>query len=245
MKLAALFNVWDGDELLPLSIELIYPFVDNIIILMQEVSNYGEKYSPSLDFTKNLDKIMIVDFTPTNERASRNETIKRQIGIEEAHRLGCTHFFSIDCDEMYFDFEELKKEYIEKGHEGSFCEMFTYYKLPSLRFENKDNYFVPFIHKLNKNTLTGFKKYPVYVDPTRGINCKDVILLSKPMHHYSWVRKNIERKLRNSSARQNLDMKRVLIDYANAKEGNFIPNFNQKLIKFTNEYTERLEKLLF
>jgi len=46
MKLAAIYNVWDGVELLHGSIECIKDHVNQIIIVWQNVSNIGEIYDP-------------------------------------------------------------------------------------------------------------------------------------------------------------------------------------------------------
>ncbi len=46
MKLAAIYNVWDGVELLKHSIASIKQDVDLIIIVYQDISNFGEEFNP-------------------------------------------------------------------------------------------------------------------------------------------------------------------------------------------------------
>lgn len=245
MKLAAIYNVFDGLEWLGKSIFCIKNHVDLVIITYQDVSNYGEKYNNFEIITRILEEqglnnaILYKYSSQMDQSAMYNETLKRQIGIELALKNQCTHFLHIDCDELYYDFERLKQEYIECGLDGSVCEMYTYFKTENFRLEDVDNYFVPFIHKLHTETSCGIRNnYPYYVDPTRRINCEDVTLLkSGKMHHYSWVRDDINLKIRNSSAKLNIEKSQLLSDYLNleCKEGYFLKDFGQKLVK-TNTF---------
>ena len=102
--------------------------------------------------------------------------------------------------------------------------------------ENEDNYYVPFIHELNENTTVGNYGYPFYADPTRKINESNVVLLDVYMHHFSWIRKDIERKARNSSAKANIEKSDLLKDYYSdeTKTGYFLKDYNQKLVEVEN-----------
>lgn len=51
------------------------------------------------------------------------------------------------------------------------------------------------------------------------------------MHHYSWVRKDIKKKIRNSTARQNLERSSIVSDYRNAKPGYFCKFYGKTLEK--------------
>lgn len=242
-KLAAIFNVWDGAELLNGSLKCLKGHVDAIIIVYQDVSNYGEKYDPSSEFSFSGFPCVFHKYTPFEESGFRNEINKRNIGLTIARELECTHFLHMDCDEYYEDFGAAKGEYFEKNPQGgSVCKMFTYFKSPTLRLENEDNYHVPFIHKLNPGTTAGHSSYPFYVDPTRKINVDHVIELSTRMHHFSYVRKDIERKTRNSSAKINIERSQLLQDYHSdqVKSGFFVKDFNQKLIEVPNQFNIKL-----
>lgn len=244
MKLAAIYNVWDGVELLQGSIDCIKNHVDLIIIIYQKQSNYGEEYDPLPEIQKLILKTRqgILDFYEPDFRhgGSVNETCKRNRGLQMAKIHNCTHFLHMDCDEYYKDFGKAKEQYIQSGKEGSVCKLVTYFKSPCLQLETPESYYVPFIHKLNPDTTVGIKnKYTFYADPTRRVNCDDVILIDEFMHHYSYVRKDIERKIRNSSAKVNLEKSTLLQDYKNpeCKEGYYLSTiYKQKLIACPNYF---------
>jgi len=236
--LCAIYNVWDGVELLRGSMETVK--ADHYIIVWQEESNYGEKYNPLheiLEAIEPFQNFSIIKYEPTitKDRSNGrvNEAKKRNIGIKKALELGATHFLCLDVDEYHPDFEQAKKDYFDSGKDGSVLKMWTYFKSPNLRLEHPEGYHVPFIHKLKPDTYSGnYAHYPYRVDPTRAVNTKSVIELTQMMHHYSWVRKDIGRKARNSSARH---LSQHLEDYENAKEGMYIGAYAQKLIYVEND----------
>jgi hypothetical protein len=238
MKLAAIYNIWDGVEHLESSVNSIRNDVDYIIFVYQDVSNYGEKYDPLSELQKIKHDVTFLYEPDLNSSPASNEKNKRNIGIQIALKLGCTHFLHLDCDEVYPNFKELKKEFIDSGKDGSVCKITTYFGKSNYCFEKFDNYYVPFIHKLNNDTVAGGRQYPFYVDPTRKINSNNVSLLqSGLMHHYSWVRDDIERKIRNSTARCNIEISQLLLDYkavmllsANDVDGFYIKDYDMKLI---------------
>jgi hypothetical protein len=235
VKLAAIYNVWDGDEHLKGSMECLKAHVDLFVIVYQHVSNFGEYYMPNFRQYSTEVETNYIKYDPKIGHGSLNEKAKRNKGIDYARDRGCTHFLTIDCDEYYEDFGACKKLYIDSGYEGSVCKMYTYFKRPTLRFENPDNYYVPFIHKLDKWIESGQPGYPFYVDPTRRINTDDVIELPIFMHHFSWVRNDIERKIRNSTAKKNIERSQLLQDYhSDVKAGSFIVDYGQHLIEVEN-----------
>lgn len=241
-RVAAIYNIFDGEELLKYSINSIKDDIDLFIIVYQTTSNWGEHYDPYMEILYAIQglshKTQLVLFKPTTKNGFSNETEKRNLGIEIAKQNNCTHFLNIDVDECYKNFAEAKDLYFKSGKEGSCCKIFTYFKLPTLRFETEDTYFVPFIHKLLPNTKAGNSSYPYYVDPTRRINCSDVVLLDVHMHHYSWVRSNIERKARNSSAKRNIERGSMLIDYHNPNVGAgfYVKDAEKKLVEVKNYF---------
>jgi hypothetical protein len=223
MKLAAIYNVWDGVEHLERSVNYIARSVDIIILVYQHRSNYGEVFgqyesnTPLNAFRKFKhfhNKCHFIKYEPVlSAGGMQNEISKRNLGLKVARRVGCTHFFHIDCDEMYYDFEDALRQYNESDMSGSVCKIRTYFGKESYCFEKQDNYFVPFIHILLNDTYCGRTKYPFYVDPTRRVNNSDVALLNVEMQHFSWVRSNIERKIRNSSAKDNIEKSTLYQDY--------------------------------
>lgn len=243
MKLAAIYNIWDGVELLEASLRSIINHVDRVIIVYQTRSNFGEDYNPYFEIVKTClqfpsEKITLSLYEPVIGTGAYNEKAKRNRGIEIARSHTCTHFLHMDTDECYENFGMAKQQYIDSGAEGSVCKIFTYFKKPTWRFETEDGYYVPFIHKLNPNTFAGIKSYPFYVDPTRRINESNIVLLDIHMHHFSWVRYDIERKARNSSAKDNLEKGTMLKDFYNPAigPGFYVKDYDKKLIEVNNDF---------
>lgn len=242
IKIAAIYNVFDGLELLKHSIGSIKDHVNYIVIIYQSTSNFGEVAAKieneiiKISHQFPLSSFFLYEFIPTQLSGQPNEIKKRQLGIDKAKELGCTHFIAMDCDEVYEDFKKAKELYFNSGVEGSVCAMWTYFKEPTLRFEKPEGYYVPFIHKLTPETVTGVSNYSYYCDRTRQINTNNVVLLPIFMHHFSWVRRDIMLKLRNSSAKRNRNLDEWAADYNNpdVKEGFYVKDFQQKLVKVDN-----------
>jgi hypothetical protein len=137
----------------------------------------------------------------------------------------------MDVDEFYEDFGHAKKLFLDSGHKGSVCRLQTYFKKPTFRFDTPEDYFVPFIHELNEDTKSGSSTYRFYVDPTRTVNETDVVELPIFMHHFSWCRKDIERKARNSSAGIQIKKGKILDDYNSPDlgEGYFLTNWSRRI----------------
>lgn len=234
-KLSAIYNVWDGDELLKGSIDCIKDHVDVIIIVYQNISNFKEKYAPAVEFAKQYGAYLI-EYKPSAYDGWHNEAKKRQIGIEKAKELGCTHFLLMDCDE-YYKPEEFKNA-IQYSDKGTVCKMWTYFKSPTLRLEIPEGYYVPFVHPLKRDTHVMFSMYPFYVDRTRAVNDRDIVEIPESicmMHHYSWVRSDIGKKIRNSSAQGIIKNNGIISDYnSDLKGGDFLESYNQKLIEVPN-----------
>lgn len=244
IRLAAIYNCFaDSAELLPYSLNCLVGHVDEVIITFQDTSNYGE----TIPFEKLSDQFIentfsntiftYVKYTPNLKLSGmQNEIQKRNFGLEIAKTSGHTHYLCLDADELWENFGLAKEQYFNSGAKASFAEMWTYFKYPTLRFANPDNYFVPFICKLTKDSKVGNFKSNYLADPTRKPNELDSVLIKERMSHYSWVRKDILLKVRNSSAQVNIGNSNRLADYRNPNlgEGYFVKDFNQKLIKVDN-----------
>jgi hypothetical protein len=195
------------------SIAQIMDHVDELIIVYQLESNTGEQY---LDLLTTLVAIKerwpharLRKYVPDlSVSPGQNERRKRQLGLDFALRLGCTHYFFMDNDEYYHtqEFAAAKATIMEGDCDASACRLHTYYQRPTYKLEPMENYWVPFIGKLKPGLKAG-GKFPVLTDPTRGVSPMDRCHLFAEgelvMHHYSYVRKDIGRKLRNSSAARN------------------------------------------
>jgi hypothetical protein len=238
MALISIYNVWaDSVEHLEDSIKMIRNEVDYVLVLNQIISNHNESNMSSISIVNELEHQKLVDysmlFTPTQyKNAAKSELQKRRLGLEYAKEKGFEYFVNLDCDEFYNP-ELFKKDYgflQNENLDGLYCQILSYFKSKNLAFEKYDNYYVPFIHKLTEKTDLG-GRYPVRVDPTRGVNTKKVNLADSVMHHLTWVRNDIQMKINNSSAKKNIKPS-ILQDYENAKEGYFVNEiFRMRLVK--------------
>lgn len=212
MKLAAIFCAWsDCTDLLEKSVDNILPVVDDVIIVWSHTSHRGEfvpfrlwQMSPKVNFIQ-CEPVLGQGWIP-----QRNEIHRRNVGLDYARAIGCTHFLTMDGDEFYHqaDVEMEKKRMELENLNGLVCGLRVYVKEPTLWCE--DHTIVPFIQKLTPEVSLGdYQHYPFtydkdhqcHIDPTRRpshrtrVEWSDVI-----MHHFSYVRKDIELKIRNSSA---------------------------------------------
>lgn len=203
-KLAAIWSIFDGEELLHYSVNQIKSEVDVRIAVVQTTSNRGEFYEPRFNYSL-FDYVLQFEPNP-RKTPMQNETDKRNMGIDFAKTLSASHYILLDCDELYItrEFARLKK--ILENAEYSACKMYTYYGSPTKRIEPIESYYVPFINKLTPLAKVGNNRnYSALCDPTRKDmrlrNSRDLVLFNNPiMHHFSWVRKDIERKFRNSTS---------------------------------------------
>jgi len=245
MKLAALYTVWNGLELLEKSIEQIDHEVDFIVICYQKTSNKGEYCHNVEDFVRSFhdSKITIIEFQPDlHKNTKQNEIEKHNKLIDAAKLLGASHYFFSATDHFYnrTEFNQAKNECEKGGYDVTFTRMFTYYKRVTWRLDPIEDYFMPFICKLQPNTRVQRQKtYPVRVDPSIQVNTCDKWRLFERseimMHHYSMIRQDIENKFRNAAAsiRWKPDqLNRFISEYKNAKLGDEISYFqNRKLVK--------------
>jgi hypothetical protein len=244
MKLAAIFCVWsDCNELLGRAIDNIRPVVDGVIVVYSNISNHGN----SINFPKNnFGNCILVSWEPNLGLPPHpNESAKRNFGLDRAKELGYTHFINLDADEFY-DRDEFENEKSNFTGNGSVCRIKTYFKSPTLTV-GFDHTLVPFIHKLNHNTkfVLNSKTYPftydsqgnAHIDPTRRLNYTNGIQMAKiTMHHYSYVRANINLKINNSSANLRRSSEVIQRDLKNAQPGYFCELYQRELIECENYF---------
>jgi hypothetical protein len=182
------------------------------------MSNYGEPWvEDNLNLLGDLVEKNLVDeivgYAPDLSSTPHfNELAKRNIGLNSCRMNNCSHILMMDADELYIysqlSFSKILIE--EKGIDHSACRMFTYFKEPVYRISPPEKYFVPFISKIYDNSsYVLHSPYPVLVDPTRRLsgpytNFHKFEMNDVAMHHYSFVRKDIRRKIMNSSAKCNI-----------------------------------------
>lgn len=215
MKLAAIYTLFNGTECLHRSIKQILPYVDIIILGIQEVSNSGNQIkeqdrSRIFNAHREFDKSIIVNYTPSmSYDRKENERRKLQFMLDTAKELGASHWLLLAGDHIYKP-KELKaaKDKISKGQitaDVTLSEMFTYYKKPTWQLSEIESYYMPFICKLKKDTkVVKENKYPYRVDPSVRINADTFHLFGKELmlHHFSMVRNSVEWKIKNAAAGQ-------------------------------------------
>jgi hypothetical protein len=170
-----------------------------------------------------------------------NEMNKRNMGLYVCQGEGCTHFMSMDSDEFYKE-DELKKVLdvmVEGNYDSSACQLQTYWKSGQWVLNPPEEYYVSLIYKIRNGVdfVLGHN-FPVLVDPTRRMNpgnCKIFTRDEIEMHHASYVRNDIAKKLFNSSSISSFgDIIEDLINYFNDwKEGDkaFMPDRNKYELK--------------
>jgi len=243
MKLVAIYNVWSDWDWLDISVEKFAPLVDGFVIVASEKSNWGE-LSPIPSRWK--DKVDIRE--PFFNHPLNCETDKRNFGLQIAKQRGFSHFLTLDCDELYEPEAFLKAKerfHVEPDLQGLVCRTQVYFKSPTLTL-GFDHTLVPFIHRLNPLIKHEFnKRYPyawdnghLHIDPSRSLNINSGVKMDEAvMHHYSWVRSDYEKKIRNSTARNNiLKDKTLLSNLLHAKEGDYIEFYRTRLARATVDF---------
>lgn len=250
MKLAAIYIVWfDGIEILPFSVAAIEDLVDEVIIIYSETSNYGHK----VDYSGQIAGLgTLINWEPNpNRPPALNELNKRNFGLEAARALGHTHFVMMDCDECYDNQDFIYGKSVmsmDNSPKGLVCRLKVYIKEPTLMCN--DHTLVPFIHRLTPGLQfeQGNKTYPfaydeagnAHIDPTRRLNVKQGVMMSgATMHHFSHVRRDINLKMQNSTARNSLLKSSLLEDYNNAAPGYYSKFYRDTLEEVPNRFNIR------
>jgi hypothetical protein len=227
MKLGISYNLFDGEELLEKSIASIRETVDHINVVYQNISNFNNKSSENLedllnDLKKDGKVDSIIEYVPNfNNTSHKNEITKRNIGLENSRNFKCNYHMSMDTDEFY-KIEELSKvkRFLEKNpqYDSSACQMQTYYKSPEYCVNPPEDYYVSLIYKISNHNFN-FVNFPVLVDPTRRIETDNCAIFDRDvieMHHMSYIRNDIRKKLKNSSAYINFsDDLNNIVEYFN------------------------------
>lgn len=220
--------------------------MDEVIIIYSDKSNFGD----TRNYLSQIEGLgTLINWEPdTRKPAQFNELAKRNFALDAARALGHTHFVMMDCDEIYepkefqYDRDIMARS---KNMDGLVCRTKVYVKSPTLSCD--DHTLVPFIHRITpglKFELNN-KTYPfaydekghAHIDPTRRLSIKAGVSMSgSTMHHYSHVRKDINLKMNNSTARSNLTHSTLLEDYRNAKAGYWSKFYRQELKEVPNRF---------
>lgn len=242
MKLVAIYNVWDDWNLLNHSVRHIRPLVDGVIIVASTKSNYGE-YSEIPEEWKSIVHIR----EPELHNVMNCETDKRNYGLKIARAQGYTHFIMMDADEFYnpIEFEREKQRFIDNPDlVGLVCATQVYFKSPTLTI-GLDTTLVPFIHKITDGLQHSFNRnYPfswidgkIRIDPTRSLNINSGVEWSDiVMQHYSWLRPDYRKKIRNSTAKANIERSSIVQDLLQAEAGYYCKFYGKVLHTVPNYF---------
>jgi hypothetical protein len=248
MRLVAIISAWsDTKELLPFCIRNIAKVVNKVIVVYSTTSNKGNKDDSIQELVFSDLTCQWVNVEPDLSKSShQNETDKRNYGLEISKMQGFTHFIIMDADEFYLpeEFQRAKNLVEEKGLNGIVCPLKVYIKDPTLCCD--DHTLVPAIQRLKPETQVGsFKKYPftvdseghVHIDPTRRVNHYDKVEMSDMfMHHMSYVRKNVDLKIDNSSASLYRSREVIYRELQEAEEGYESKLYHRKLNRVPNYF---------
>ena len=250
MKLGAIIITWaDSVCMLSSCIENVAKVAEEVIVVWSLNSNHGVRDNAVLQFisTTKLKGVTWVEHEPTPRlKPSQNEIRKRNRGIDEAYKLGCTHFLMLDADE-YYKPEELrieKERFKNTDLNGMVHRIKVFVGSPTLCCLD-NNTIVPGIQKIEKHTEVGtFQKYPfaydhgvARIDGTRRTNVTTGVIMSDFfMYHASYVRRDIDMKINNSSA--NLKNRKQIIydDIRLAAPGYFSKLYNEVLEECPNYF---------
>ena len=251
MKLCSILNVWACTvELLPFCIKNHLQFSDGIIVVWSQHSNHWQKDDSVLEYILANGHDPRVEFHQLEPmRALKplaNETRKRNHGLDIARQKGFTHFLITDADEFYLteEIEKDKQRFHDSSLKGLVSPLLVYIAKPTLY--TTDHTLVPTIQRLTKEVYVGnFKEYPfaydsqgqAHIDPSRrpffykGIEMSDTVC-----HHYSYLRKNIDLKIDNSSANLRRSRQVIYDELRNARPGYISKLYHQPLEECPNYF---------
>ena len=254
-KLGLGIIAFEGTEHLKNIIYEIKDLCDCVVICLQKTSYHGDPIKQNdIDDVEYLKECNLVDdiiwFEPSNLYENEQkigprliETDKRNFILDYLeNEKKCSHGIIIDSDEFY-DREDFKtaKAYINSQDEihVSYCQYINYYRDYKHLMVWPFYCYVPFITEIKFRFSFKHGSFAKPSDPTRryfldNSNKSYHILPFKmiKMHHLSWIRKDIERKIDSWSSKQLFSnvvglREAALERYYNYKEGqNAIILFN-------------------
>lgn len=205
MKLGISYMVFDGSELLKFAVASIRKHVDFISVVYQTTSYFGNPADPEL--VPNVQALEgVVDKTVCCQPNLKlhhkvNELNYRNVGLQLSREAGCTHHISADVDEFYRPEELERAKGLMEGYDYSIAPYEYYYKDPSWLVVPCQNLITSFMHTVD-NEYEMNKEFPFGIETTRKLKtagkCKTFSKDEFIVHHMSYVRKDIRRKLANS-----------------------------------------------
>lgn len=240
MKLAALFTVYNGLEILESSVNAISPYVDGVICAYQNTSNKGEVNPYVGEFCEALG-LDCIEFVPDlTVNTKTNERTKHDMMLQAAKLRGYTHAILLATDHFYTpeQIKWAKADVAANDWDVTATAMHTYYKRPTWRVDPIEDYFMPFIIAIRPNTtIERVPSFPWKVDPSVQVNTCHHARLYTPdevlLHHYSMVRVDIQEKFRNAAASirwKPEQVERFVSEFKNAKLGDQISYFKGRTL---------------
>lgn len=229
---------FDGTEHISNIVEEIKPFLKYVVVGLQVKSYNGEVMDPTdmneiikLKDQGIIDDYIFVDLDESKEPRAR-ETDKRNFLIDTIEKNGCSHALIIDSDEFYSarDFEKALDQIDEENMEITYCRYVNYYYdyLHYLVYPFEEGNYVPFVSSVKYRFKYNGTDFPKPSDPTRRyerprikdsdgkeyytVKYHELPWKTIKMHHLSWLRANINKKLYNWSAKTCFENYVELID---------------------------------
>lgn len=250
-KLGLSIVCFDGSEHLKNIIYELRNLVDVIHVCMQEVSYHGDPLDDEdkqevlylkeigyvddiLWFNPDLSYLKQKEFDASIPR--RIECDKRNMMLDKLEEAGCSHSIIIDSDEFY-DFYDFKraKDFINENENIhiTYCQYVNYYNDYDRILVYPFLSYVPFISEARFRFQFDSSDINLPSDPTRRYKIPETdenrqynIFDWKTvhMHHLSWIRKDITKKLKNWSAKRYFEnvaglQERIINRYRNWKPG--------------------------
>ena len=242
-------NVGLIDEILWYNPDLSYKkYNDNDIL------NYKNKHLENIKNNSNISDDLKKIIIEREEKLSNNdiinrmprilETEKRNLMIDRLQEIGCSHDIIIDSDEFY-DYNQFKKAKEIYNNDDKmqivYCQYINYYRdYKHYMLWPWDSY-VPLIANIKYRFFFEFGTFNKPSDPTRRYlipdndDCHEYHTFNWnviQMHHLSWIRKEIEKKMESWSSKKYFEnikgLKDKILDrYYNYRDGqNAIIMFN-------------------
>ena len=236
MKLGISYNLFDGEELLEYSIKYIRNQVDYISVVFQKESYFGDQSSQHLTETlqdllnrKYIDEIHeyhpTIDYDADHIKGHTQTVEKRNIGLALSKSNNCTHHMCMDTDEFYIPEQFAYMKNICENTEifSAVCQHKQYYKDSIYMILPTEQAFIETIFKITEQSQFVYDMpHRLNIDPSRKTNSPNCYRFSRneiEMHHMSFVRKYLYRKLMCCLSRKDIEhnIEKIVEHYKNWK----------------------------
>lgn len=242
--------VFDGEELLEFAVKAIRKEIDFICVTYQTTSYFGNNGDPEIhELMRRLKDQGFIDqyiyYEPDLTLTPKeNELILRNIGLEASKNNGCTHHISADVDEFYNSNQLVYAKENIGNSDFSVAPLQGYYKDPTYLIVPVQKLLVTFIHPV-ENCYVYNKNFPFKIEITRRLekfkeyrvfNSNEMII-----HHMSYVRKDIRKKLLNSdNGKFYTKFEKFIQDFNDYQLGDrlkIVPDFiNRRTVQVENQF---------